>query len=200
MSAQPVLVSTAVHHDAAAHSACAVGCRRLWLQVLPVLLLSALAPHGLAEPRAALVISADSPDLFETAFRLGPGDALRIEGLTIVDLSAATGLDLERMVAFSRDVEVVIDGESRRFEAASAYFRGYVSGSAEHAVVLTVPETGGARGLIFGRGEYWVLAEDRGSAGLVARKIDAENEFAPYVESFRALNDQLRPPAEEPVC
>ena len=163
-----------------------------------MLLLSALVPQVLAEPQAALVVSAHSADLVETASRLGPGDALRIESLIIDGLSAAASLDLQRMVAFSRDVEVVVDGERRRFEASSAYFRGYVSGSTEHVVVLTVPQTGGARGLIFGRGEYWVLAEDGVSAGLVARKIDAESELAPYVRSFHALNDQLHPPVAEP--
>ena len=172
--------------------------RRAKATGLAVLLLSALVPQVLAEPQAALVVSADSADLVEASFRLGPGDALRIEGLVIDGLPAAAGLDLQRMVAFSHDVEVVVNGESRRFEAASAYFRGTVRGSAEHVVVLTVPRTGGVRGLIFGRGEYWTLAEDRVSGGLVARKIDAESELAPYVRSFHALNDQLHPPVTEP--
>ena len=140
-------------------------------------------------------IAAASPDLAATARRVPLEGALRLTDLQLEGQPGTSDLELERFRVFTPDARIVVDGRTERPVPDNLYFKGRISGDPGSRVLLTLRRSGELRGLVFRRGELWVLAGGAATGivapGLVSRRAEPDLELADRIAAFRCETDAL---------
>lgn len=163
-----------------------------------ILLAYAVVSSASAQDRA--VVSVGSAALPGVAGSVPLGGELRIEGAVVEEGAQPTALNLRRFRVYAPQARIVVHGEGgSEIEMAipdNAYFEGWMESEPNSAVLFTVREGGGMRGVVASRGRYWVIGggPDSGGpeVGLELREIDAEAEFAGNVAGWSCATDELQ--------
>ncbi len=144
---------------------------------------------------SAVVVAADAPELAVTARQVAVGGSLRIEQAAVDGFADRQTLNLSRFQVFADGAQVVIDGVPQA-APLNAYFRGTMAGFPDARVLLTVPEQGPPRGLIFAEGKVVVVqgqAAEIGAGGLKTRQVDVAQELTPLAQRFRCGLEEAGP-------
>ncbi|HEX2163930.1 MAG TPA: M12 family metallo-peptidase, partial [Thermoanaerobaculia bacterium] len=156
-------------------------------------------PPGVPLPPIATA-SADALDEVVAAARALPrGGRLLVEGLPLGPGGPRVALGLERVQVFAEDAEIVVHraaGEDRLDPPDDAWMHGQLVGEGDSVVLLTVPEEGVPRGLLFRRGRFFVVGAEgsepaRGRGRLIAR----EGQIPPG-GPFDCRLDEVTPPED----
>jgi hypothetical protein len=136
-----------------------------------------------ADQAAAPEVSFDSSVLPAVARQVPLGGVLRLEGVPLEDGAKPAELVLERVRVFADDARVVIHrpgGDEVLPPPDNVYLRGTVAGLDGTRAMLTVRAGGQVRGLVAGRGRYWLIASSaftESTARLVIRRVDTDPQM-----------------------
>ncbi len=141
-------------------------------------------------------ISSEQAGFARLAKNIPIGGQIILENLPISGMHGNQRLLLERFPIFAPDAVIITSKGERLPVPDNAYYRGQVEGLSDSIVLMTVPEQGQPRGLIFASNRIMVL-EGRvpgHTTGLDTREVDVETELEPLARKFRCDAETLHQP------
>ncbi len=146
------------------------------------------------------LISSEQADFTQSAKNIPIGGQMILEDLPISGMRGNQRLSLERFSIFAPDAVIVTNRDEHLPISGNVYYRGQVEGLSDSIVLMTIPEQGQPRGLIFTNSRIMVL-EGRTSGqttGLGTREVDVETELEPLARKFQCSTETLHQP-ENPL-
>lgn len=146
------------------------------------------------------LISSEQADFTQSAKNIPIGGQMILEDLPISGMRGNQRLLLERFSIFAPDAVIVTNRGEHLPISGNVYYRGQVEGLSDSIVLMTIPERGQPRGLIFTNSRIMVL-EGRTSGqttGFDTREVDVETELEPLARKFQCSTETLHQP-ENPL-
>ncbi|MCB1793562.1 MAG: hypothetical protein KDJ70_03865 [Candidatus Competibacteraceae bacterium] len=164
--------------------------------MLNCLLISSVWAQAMEQDLAVLSVASTQADFASLARNLPVGRQIVLEELPISGMRGHQRLLLKRFSAFAPNALIVNSKGERLSVPNNAYYRGQVDGFPDSIVMMTIPEQGQPRGLIFASNRIMIL-EGRPSgevAGFDTREVDIQTELEPLSKEFKCDSEKVHNP------